>query len=194
ASAVKNAVLYETTQESALTDPLTSLPNARYLFVSFEEEISRAMRQQVPLSIIELDVNDFKDVNDSHGHPAGDRILRGLARAIRSQLRGCDTCVRYAGDEFIITVPGVGRKEIETLQARIHRAIESHKFALHGGRSLRVSVSMGSASFPEDGRTFEALMAVADARMYEQKQARRNRAHHRGDYQHFAGRRGVPMN
>jgi diguanylate cyclase (GGDEF)-like protein/putative nucleotidyltransferase with HDIG domain len=194
ASAVKNAVLYEATQESALTDPLTSLPNARYLFVSFEEEISRAMRQQVPLSIIELDVNDFKDVNDRHGHPAGDRILRGLARAIRTQLRGCDTCVRYAGDEFIITVPGVGRKEIDKLQSRIHRAIESHKFALHGGRSVRVSVSMGSASFPEDGRTFEALMAVADARMYEQKQARRNRTPHRGDYQRFTGRRGVPMN
>ncbi|MFQ5876238.1 MAG: diguanylate cyclase [Acidobacteriota bacterium] len=195
ANAVKNAILYESTQESALTDPLTSLPNARYLFVSFEEEISRAMRQRVPLSIIELDVDDFKDVNDSYGHPAGDRILRGLARAIRSQLRGCDTCVRYAGDEFIVTVPGVGKEGIEGVQTRIRRAIESHKFVLHGGRSLRVSVSMGAASFPEDGRSFEALLAVADSRMYEDKFKHRGRpVHDESGYQRFTGRRSVPLN
>jgi diguanylate cyclase (GGDEF)-like protein/putative nucleotidyltransferase with HDIG domain len=195
ASAVKNAMLYEATQESALTDPLTSLPNARYLFVSFEEEISRAMRQQVPLSIIELDVNDFKEVNDRYGHPAGDRILRGLARAIRSQLRGCDTCVRYAGDEFIVTVPGVGRQEIGKVEGRIQSAIENHKFAVHGGRPVRVSVSMGSASFPEDGRTFDALIAVADARMYEAKFARRKRpGSDPQGYQKFTGRRNVGVN
>jgi len=195
ASAVKNAVLYEATQESALTDPLTSLPNARYLFVSFEEEISRAMRQDAPLSIIELDVNNFKKVNDRHGHPAGDRILRGLARAIRGQLRGCDTCVRYAGDEFIVTVPGVGRGEIGKVEARIQKAIEAHKFHVHGSKALRISVSMGAASFPEDGRTFEALMAVADARMYAEKFARRGGkpADHDG-YQKFSGRRDVPVN
>ena len=195
ASAVKNAVLYEKTHESALTDPLTSLPNARYLFVSFEEEISRAVRQQVPLSIIELDVNNFKDVNDRYGHPAGDRILRGLARAIRSQLRGCDTCVRYAGDEFIVTVPGVGQGEIAKVEQRIQAAIENHKFAVHGGKGLRISVSMGSASFPEDGRSFEALMAVADARMYEVKFARRKRPQDDPEgYQRFTGRRSVPVN
>ncbi|HEU4402301.1 MAG TPA: HD domain-containing phosphohydrolase [Candidatus Polarisedimenticolia bacterium] len=194
-SAVKNAILYEKTHASALTDPLTNLPNARYLFVSFEEEMSRAVRQQVPLSIIELDVNNFKDVNDRHGHPAGDRILRGLARAIRSQMRGCDTCVRYAGDEFIVTVPGVGRQGIGKVEGRIQRAIEAQKFTVQGGRSVRISVSMGSASFPEDGKSFDALIAVADARMYEVKFSRRPRPG--GDpegYQRFTGRRNVPVN
>ena len=193
-SAVRNATLYEATQESALIDPLTSLPNARYLFVSFEEEISRAVRQQIPLSIIELDIDDFKEINDRHGHPSGDRVLRGLARAIRGQLRGCDTCVRYAGDEFIITVPGVGKGEIEKVQARIQKAIESHRFHLHGGRPLRLSVSMGSASFPEDGRSFDALIAVADARMYSQKVAGQGGAPDRDGYQKFTGRRNVPVN
>ena len=193
-NAVKNAILYESTQESALTDPLTNLPNARYLFVSFEEEMSRAMRQQVPLSIIELDVDDFKEVNDRFGHPAGDRILRGIARAIRGQLRGCDTCVRYAGDEFIVTVPGVGRDGIDKVQARIQHAIESHKFALHGGRTLRVSVSMGASSFPEDGKTFEALLGAADTRMYEHKFRHRGRPPQEGGYLKFTGRRNVPVN
>jgi diguanylate cyclase (GGDEF)-like protein/putative nucleotidyltransferase with HDIG domain len=193
-NAVKNALLYGATKESALTDPLTRLPNARYLFVSFEEEISRATRQQVPLSIIELDVNDFKAVNDQHGHPAGDRILRSLARVIRSQLRGCDTCVRYAGDEFIVTIPGVGKQEIGKMQGRIQQAIETHRFAVHGGRPVRLSISMASASFPEDGRTFEALIAVADARLYETKHAASGRAVDREGYQRFAGRRDVPVN
>jgi diguanylate cyclase (GGDEF)-like protein/putative nucleotidyltransferase with HDIG domain len=192
-SAVKNTILYESTQESALTDPLTSLPNARYLFVSFEEEISRAMRQQVPLSIIELDVNDFKEVNDRHGHPAGDRILREMARVIRDQLRGCDTCVRYAGDEFIVTVPGVDKEGIDRVQSRIQKAIEEHRFPLHGGRHLRISVSMGAATFPEDGRVFDALLAVADARMHDHKFMRRRPADPDG-LQKFSGRRDVPVN
>ncbi len=193
-SAVKNAILYESNQESTLTDPLTNLPNARYLFVSFEEELSRAQRQQVPLSIIELDVNDFKDVNDRHGHPAGDRILRLLARVIRDQLRGCDTCVRYAGDEFIVIVPGVGKDGITRLQGRIQKGIEEYKFPLHGGKSARISVSMGAASFPEDGRTFDALLSVADARMNAQKSAGRQRPPDSDGYHKFTGRRDVPLN
>jgi diguanylate cyclase (GGDEF)-like protein/putative nucleotidyltransferase with HDIG domain len=193
-NAIKNALLYGATKESALTDPLTRLPNARYLFVSFEEEIARAMRQQVPLSIIELDVNDFKKVNDQHGHPAGDRILRSMARLIRSQLRGCDTCVRYAGNEFIVIIPGVGRQEVGRTQARIQQAIEANKFAVHGGRPARLTVSMGSASFPEDGRTFEALIAVADARLYETKHTASGQPADGEGYQRFAGRRDVPVN
>lgn len=193
-SAVKNAILYESTKESTLTDPLTDLPNARYLFVSFEEELSRTQRQRVPLSIIELDVNDFKEVNDRYGHPAGDRILRLLARVIRDQLRGCDTCVRYAGDEFIVIVPGVGKEGIAKLQGRIQKAIEGYRFPLHGGRAARISISMGAASFPEDGRTFDALLSVADARMYKQKSAGQRRPPDSDGYHKFTGRRDVPVN
>ncbi|HYS77274.1 MAG TPA: GGDEF domain-containing protein, partial [Candidatus Dormibacteraeota bacterium] len=193
-SAVKNAVQYEKTHESALTDPLTSLPNARYLFVSFEEEISRATRQQVPLSIIELDIDNFNDVNDQHGHAAGDRILRQLARVIRSQLRGCDTCVRYAADEFIVTLPGVGKQEVARLQARIQETVESQQFVVHAGKPARLSVSMGSASFPEDGKTFDALIAIADARMYDAKVSHRKDRPDASGYQRFTGRRSVPVN
>ncbi len=194
AAAAKNATLYEATQASALTDPLTRLPNAKYLFVSFEEEMSRVQRQEAPLSIIELDVDDFQTVNDRHGHAAGDRILRGLARAIRAQLRGCDTCVRYAADDFIITVPGVGAQGAEKLRGRIQKAIESHKFPLHGGRSLKIQVSMGVASFPQDGRTFDTLLASADARMMQEKFSRRGQRPPGPAAKRFTGRRNVPVN
>jgi len=194
ATAVTNTLRYGATKGSVLIDPLTRLPNARYLFVSFEEEINRATRQQVPLSIIELDVDNFNEVNEHHGHPVGDRMLRELARVIRSLLRGCDTCVRYAADEFIVTVPGVGKQEVGRLQERIRAAIEAHKFVVHGGKPARLSVSMGSASFPEDGKTFDALIAVADARMYEAKITHRKDAPDGSGYQRFSGRRSVPVN
>lgn len=194
ATAVKNALQFGAQEGNALVDPLTRLPNARYLFVSFEEELARAVRQQVPLSIIELDVNAFNEVNDQHGQAAGDRILRQLARAIRKQMRGCDTCVRYAADEFIITLPGVGKTEVARLQGRIQEAIESHKFVVHGGKPLKLSVSMGNASFPEDGKTLDALIAVADARMFDVKAAHRKGQPEGAGYQRFTGRRSVGLN
>ncbi len=193
-SGVKNALLYEETQENALTDPLTRLPNARYLFGSFEQELHRATAQQGPLSIIVLDVDNFKEVNDRFGHPAGDRILRGVARAIRSQMRSCDTCVRYAGDEFIITVPGVGPDEINSVQKRITMAIANHKFAVARNRALKISVSMGAASFPDEGKTIESLIAVADAQMYARKFAHRERPTGPAVSQRFALRRHQPLN
>lgn len=194
ATAVRNALRYGAGQGSALIDPLTRLPNARYLFVSFEEEVGRALRQQVPLSIVELDVNGFNEVNERHGHAAGDRILRELARLIRTQLRGCDTCVRYAADEFIVIVPGVGKQEVSRLQRRIQEAIENHKFVVHGGKPLRLAVSMGVSSFPEDGRSFDALIGVADARMYEVKSSHRKGDSDGSGYQRFTGRRTVGVN
>jgi len=194
AEAVRNAVLYERTQESAMTDPLTRLPNARFLFGSFDQEMARAEKLGAPLSIIEMDVNHFKLINDRFGHPAGDRVLRGVARAIRSQLRPNDTCVRYAGDEFIVTVPGVGGGSIEAVQARIEVAIRRHKFAVARGQTIHVTVSMGAASFPEDGRTYEALISVADTRMYHEKFARRGAAADPNLFLRFPGRTDTSVN
>jgi len=194
ATAVKNSLQFSAQADNALVDPLTRLPNARYLFVSFEEELARAVRQQVPLSIIEMDVNDFNEVNDRHGQAAGDRILRQVARAIRKQMRGCDTCVRYSGDEFIITLPGVGKAEVARLQGRIQEAIEATKFVVHGGKPLKLTLSMGTASFPEDGKSLDALIAVADARMYDVKAAHRKDKPEGSGYQRFTGRRSVGLN
>ena len=159
-----------------------------------EQEIHRATTQQGPLSIIVLDVDHFKEVNDRFGHPAGDRILRGVARAIRSQMRSCDTCVRYAGDEFIITVPGVGREEINGVQTRIAAAIANHKFVVARNKALHVTVSMGADSFPDEGKSIESLIAVADAQMYARKFAGRVQPTGPEAYQRFALRRHQPLN
>jgi diguanylate cyclase (GGDEF)-like protein/putative nucleotidyltransferase with HDIG domain len=194
AEAVRNAVLYERTHESAMTDPLTRLPNARFLFGSFDREMARAEKLGTPLGIIELDVNHFKLINDRFGHPAGDRVLRGVARAIRSQLRPNDTCVRYAGDEFIITVPGVGATGIEAVQARIVSAIGRHKFAVARGQTICVTVSMGAACYPEDGRTYESLISVADARMYTEKFSRRGAGTDPNFLLRFPGRTDISVN
>lgn len=173
ADAVKHAMLYSQIQEDVMSDPLTALPNARFLFGSFDRELERAVRQGTPLGLVQLDVNDFKSINDRFGVTAGDRILRGVARAVRSQLRPNDTCVRYSGDEFIITVPGMDTTGLKTIEMRLEAAITRHKFVVIRGQAVLASVSMGAAAFPEDGQTFEALMAQAGARMYRRKFSRR---------------------
>ncbi len=182
------------TGENVLTDPLTRLPNARFLFASFQSEITRTASRNGPFSIIELDIDGFGAINEAHGHPAGDRILRGVARAVRGQMRECDTCIRYAGDEFIVTLPGVGREGLDAVQARIVRAIENHKFAVARARPVSVTVSMGSATFPEDGRSLESLLAVADARLYGRRFSNQAPSADSGGYQRFSGRRDVPVN
>ncbi len=198
AGAIRSALPHEKPPRDGigdrLIDPLTRLPNARFLFVSFQEEVDRATRYRGPLSLIELDVDGFGEINNRYGYPAGDRILRGVARAIRSQLRSCDSCVRYASDEFIITVPGVGKDGIEAVKARVAAAIANHKFVVAGGQPLIVTASLGWATFPEDGRSFEALIAVADARMYGKRFAGREGPREAGGYQRFSGRRDVPVN
>jgi diguanylate cyclase (GGDEF)-like protein len=169
AAAIRNALQYEESQEHALTDPLTTLPNARYLFVSFDEELTRASNLRIPLTIVELDVDNFKDINDVYGHLFGDKILRGIAKAIRTQLRGCDNCVRYAGDEFIVILPGVGREDIEYVERRLASCIEQVDFTPRPGKEVGVKISLGSATYPEEGNNFETLIGVADARMYAAK-------------------------
>lgn len=169
AAAVRNTLLYEETQEHALTDPLTTLPNARYLFLSFEEELNRAANLRIPLTIVELDVDNFKDINDVHGHLVGDKILRGIANAIKTQLRGCDKCVRYAGDEFIVILPGVGQEDVDYVERRLASCIESFSYSPRPGKKIQVKISLGSASFPDEGSNFETLISIADARMYASK-------------------------
>lgn len=191
---VHHALLFERTQENALTDPLTRLPNARFLFGSFDQEMRRAEVHGASLSLVEIDINDFKAINDRYGHPAGDRVLRGVARAIRSQLRPGDTCVRYAGDEFIVTIPGVGADAIQAVVERIAAAVARRKFAVARGSAVAVGISAGSASFPADGRSYDELIAVADARMYREKFARRGQPPVMSARTRFAGRDDVPVN
>jgi diguanylate cyclase (GGDEF)-like protein len=120
-----------------------------------------------------LDLDDFKEINDTYGHHVGDRALREVARVLREAIRPYDVCVRYAGDEFIIVLSGCGLEEAEAKRVEFQRAVAAVRFEASAGRTVRVSSSIGAAVFPGDGETYEALLAAADGRMYHDKKSRK---------------------
>jgi diguanylate cyclase (GGDEF)-like protein len=136
----------------------------RLLFVSFEQEIRTAERRKEPLTILDLRIEGFDVFEERFGRAATDRILRGVARAVRSQLRPDDKLVRDAGGAFLILVPGVAAEAVLALAARIESAITRHKFALERGRSAVVGATVFAATFPQDGRSYDALLTVLRTR------------------------------
>jgi diguanylate cyclase (GGDEF)-like protein len=171
-----NAIVFEQTQEASLTDALTGLPNTRFMFMHLTRELARASRLASEVSLLVMDLNDFKDINDSHGHQIGDRALREVSRVLRAAIRPYDVCVRYAGDEFIVVLAGCGREEAERKRLELQSAIDRLVFEPAPGRSVSLSISAGAAVFPGDGETYESLLAKADSRMYHDKSLRKRDA------------------
>lgn len=176
------------------TDPLTQLPAPGNLFSSFEHELRRAAQQKTALSLIELDVDGFGAINERYGRQAGDRVLRGLARAIRGQMRPGDTCVRYAGDQFLLILGGVAADRIDAVVTRLEQGVLRHKFAVARNTAIAVDITLGCASFPADARTCEGLIAIADARMRQRKQTRRGRSSETDLRFHHSGTSDFPVN
>jgi len=145
-------------------EALATLRDTRYLFVSFEEEIRRAEQQNLPLTLLELCLEAPEAGKDPFGPSGGDRMIRGVAHAIRSRMRGCDTCVRHTGDEFILILPGVSREESRKVEERIRAAVEKTPGAPRAGKPAHVRASLGSATYPEDGGGLDRLLAVAGGR------------------------------
>jgi diguanylate cyclase (GGDEF)-like protein len=177
AVAIENARVFEQTKTSALTDPLTGLPNARYLFLHLEQEIGRSKRTGRPLSILGLDLDNFKPINDLFGHKQGDRVLKELAEVFKAQVREYDTVVRHAGDEFIVVLPEAGRLEAAETAARIKSAVERYDPRLRQRFDLQLGVSIGIATYPDDATEPGVLIAHADAQMYTDKRARKAERH-----------------
>jgi diguanylate cyclase (GGDEF)-like protein len=175
AAVIHNAIIFEQTQRDSLTDPLTGLPNTRSLFQHLTRELTRAERVSSPVALIVMDLDDFKEINDTHGHRAGDRALREVGRVLRSTIRPYDTCVRYAGDEFIVVLSGCGREEAETKRRELQETVAQLVLDVESGR-IPLVISAGIAVFPQDGETYEALLAVADREMYADKHARKTDA------------------
>jgi diguanylate cyclase (GGDEF)-like protein len=169
AAVIHNAIVFEQTQEASLTDPLTGLPNTRFMFMHLTRELARAERLSSEVSLLVMDLNDFKDINDSYGHHIGDRALREVAHVLRAAIRPYDICVRYAGDEFIVVLAGCGREEAENKKLELQQAIDRVLFEPRSGHSLPLSISAGAAVFPHDGDSYELLLAKADSRMYRDK-------------------------
>jgi diguanylate cyclase (GGDEF)-like protein len=176
AMALENARLYEDARALADRDPLTGFYNHRYLHERFGEEVVRAQRSGSPLSVLMLDLDDFKLVNDTFGHLFGDRVLAWTAELIRSTLRASDVPARYGGDEFAILLPDTGFDAARHAAQRIRSAFAATAFT-DGGRSpVPVAVTVGAATFPPDGRSATELISAADKRLYAEKRARRGTA------------------
>jgi diguanylate cyclase (GGDEF)-like protein len=174
ASALANAVRISEAERLSQTDDLTKLHNARYLRQFLLNEIRRARRYGSSVTALFLDLDDFKQVNDAHGHLAGSHVLMEMAAVILSSIRDTDAVARYGGDEFVIVLPDTGIELGGTVAERIREKIAKHSF--HAGRNLRLSLtaSFGVAAFPEHASSPQQLIACADTAMYEAKAANKN--------------------
>jgi diguanylate cyclase (GGDEF)-like protein len=147
------------------------------MFMHVSRELARAERLSAELSLVVMDLNGFKEINDTYGHHVGDRALREVAHVLRGAIRPYDMCVRYAGDEFVVVLAGCGTEEAERKRVELQAAIERLEFEPGPGRRLPLSISAGAAVFPHDGKTYESLLATADSRMYRDKSNRKRDAH-----------------
>ena len=176
AAVIYNSIVFEQTQEDSLTDPLTGLPNTRFMFMHLTRELARAERLKSEVSLLVMDLDHFKEINDNHGHHIGDRALREIAGVLRAAIRPYDICVRYAGDEFIVVLSGCGADEAERKRVELQTVIDEVVFEARPGKRLKLGISIGAAVFPHDGNTYETLLATADSRMYHDKTNRKGRA------------------
>jgi two-component system cell cycle response regulator len=161
---------YEKALNSAVVDWLTSLYNHGYFKKFLDLEIKKSLRQRYPIALIMIDIDNFKNHNDTHGHPVGDVILQELAQVLRKSVREVDLVARYGGDEFAIVLPYSDREGGLRVAQRIDQAIRSFDFSPKGpARNTRLTVSMGVACYPQDGFHVDALIHSADQKLYEAK-------------------------
>jgi diguanylate cyclase (GGDEF)-like protein len=173
---IENVDLHETIQEQAITDELTGLFNVRQFHARLENEIERAERFGTPLSLVMLDIDKFKAVNDTYGHQQGDRVLVEVARVLRRLSRDVDLPARYGGEEMAVVLPQTDLGGAELGAERMRAAIESMQIhRLDGGGLLPITASFGVASFPGQAGDKTALIAAADAALYRAKRGGRNR-------------------
>lgn len=173
ATAIHNALAFERTQESALTDNLTGLPNSRYMYSFFDQERSRAERHGYPLVLMMMDLDGFKKINDTYGHHVGDEILRRVAQTARAVVRSGDILIRYAGDEFVAILHRATPEVVSDLKSRLQAAIDHCAYEMRPGRVARVGISIGHVTYGPDGTAIDELMEIADQRMYEDKAVRK---------------------
>jgi len=174
AIALENAILFQRTEQLTITDDLTKLFNSRYLNVYIGREIKRCKRHGIPLSVIFLDLDGFKGVNDAHGHLAGSRTLAEVGAILVEAVRESDILARYGGDEFVVVLPETPPSGALVIAERIRKAIESHHFLQDQGLDARISASFGIASYPDHALTPEGLIQKADQAMYRVKERDKN--------------------
>jgi len=166
--AIENALRFRQAESCATTDFLTGLPNARSLFLHLDNELARCRRAQTPVAVLVCDLDGFKQINDRFGHLVGNRLLQMVASSLKDRCREYDYVARMGGDEFVLVLPGLSLRALETRIAELESAV------LNGSQQIcgepLVSLSVGAASFPDDSADAEGLLAEADHRMYAAKE------------------------
>ena len=155
----------------ATSDPLTGLVNHREFYRILENELDRAARYRHELSVLMMDMNDFKEINDTMGHLAGDHVLREVAMLLRKHTRKSDLVSRYGGDEFSILLPETEHEEAIEFAARLSQYISEHPITITDHDLINISMSIGTASYPRDGKDHLELVAAADKALYKVKRA-----------------------
>ena len=170
ALSLQNALLHAELEQLSVTDRLTELFNHGYLTQRLEQELGRAERFGHALSVIMLDIDDFKAFNDRYGHLVGDDVLKSVSVLIRENLREMDVAARYGGEEFVVLVPETGLDGARAVAERIRQSVAAHVFLQDETRgAVHTTVSVGVATFPSCGRSVESLIKAADEAMYRAK-------------------------
>ncbi|MEW6333984.1 MAG: GGDEF domain-containing protein, partial [Thermodesulfobacteriota bacterium] len=178
---IRNARLYNRIEQISITDELTGIYNRRGFFQLGEREFERALRFERPLAVLMLDIDHFKRVNDTHGHPIGDQVLRALADLIRQETRGIDVAGRYGGEEFALLLSETDLSLAVQIAERLRQSVEALGIPVrrpdHGGGTidLRVTVSIGVALMSPGFPGLDGLIGRADQALYRAKDAGRNR-------------------
>jgi len=162
-------------ERQAITDPLTGLHNRRFLYDALPRELARARRTGAPIAVLMIDIDNFKRVNDVHGHTAGDRVLQEVARAIKTTIRGSDLSCRYGGEEIVVVLADSPPEGTRVRAEAIRAAVEALRIDSAGEQPIGVTISLGVAIFPGSGNDADATLRLADEAMYAAKRAGRNR-------------------
>jgi diguanylate cyclase (GGDEF)-like protein len=174
AIAIENAMLFQRTEQLTITDDLTRLFNSRYLNLYLGREISRCKRHGIPLSVIFLDLDGFKGINDQYGHLAGSGTLTEVGTILAAGVRESDILARYGGDEFVVVLPETPASGALVIAERLRRSIEEHRFLEPQGVCARISASFGIATYPDHALSPEGLIQKADQAMYRVKERDKN--------------------
>ena len=162
-------------RNAAVTDALTGLYAKRHLLEQAPQILARERERGAPLSILMTDLDHFKRINDTHGHPVGDQVLKEIARRIQSAVRGTDTAYRYGGEEVVCLLPGAAAPVAMRVANRICREIAAEPIPLEGKPPLSVTISIGVASATPEMPSWEAVLSAADQALYLAKTGGRNR-------------------
>ncbi|WP_017939343.1 GGDEF domain-containing protein [Zestomonas thermotolerans] len=170
---LRNALLYRAAVQSALRDPLTGTGNRIAMDQALQREVDLARRSLQPLSLLMLDLDHFKRINDTHGHGVGDEVLRSVAGALKRQLRNVDMVFRFGGEEFLVLLSNTSREAAALVGERLRHAVENLQCAVEG-KPLQLSISLGCATL-QPGESARSLLRRADDALYVAKREGRNR-------------------